>query len=79
MSPAPQQNNLYQPLNSNQSFHEAQSEVRRRFYLRRKFLHRVEGGRTKSYDGRGLWCYQLYNDGGGQIVSMMKEGGATKK
>ena len=35
----------------------------------------VEGGGAKSYDDRGLWCYQLYNDGGGR---MMKVCGATK-
>ena len=31
-----------------------------------KLLLRVEGGEAKSYDDRGLWCYQLYNDGGGR-------------
>ena len=32
---------------------------------------------AKSYDDRGLWCYQLYNDGGGRSY-MMKVCGATK-
>ena len=36
------------------------------YFMRRKFLHRVEGGGAKSYDDTGLRCYQLYNDGGGR-------------
>ena len=37
------------------------------------------GGGAKTYDDRGLWCYQLNNDGGGEAISrMMKVCGATK-
>ena len=35
------------------------------FHDEAKFLLRIEGGGAKSYDNRSLWCYQLYNDGGG--------------
>ena len=35
------------------------------FHDEAKFLLRIEGGGAKSYDDRGLWCYQLLNDGGG--------------
>ena len=40
----------------------------------------IEGGGAKSYDDRGLWCYQLYNDGGrwSYKCMMMEVGGATK-
>ena len=37
------------------------------------------GGGAKSYDDRGLWCYQLNNDGGVEAISrMMNVCGATK-
>ena len=45
------------------------------FYTQYSYL----GGGAKSYDDRGLWCYQLYNDGGGQSYQSYDEVcGATK-
>ena len=32
------------------------------------------GGGAKSYDDRGLWCYQLNNDGVGEAISRMMKG-----
>ena len=32
------------------------------------------GGGAKSYDDRGLWCYQLNNDGGGRSYQSYNEG-----
>ena len=44
-----------------------------------KFQLRIEGGGAKSYDDRGLWCYNCtMMEVGGAISSMMKVCGATK-